>query len=172
MIVGDPQRFAIEVQAEDRPTAGWLLGRLRFWLGGAPVGNWDDAVDLRASVRWLCDFAEKARDRFEPAVADLSKAEVVRILFDEYMSSTDVPKRAPDIGDIFERFHISHLGMSAFDAVDLLLLFRADGSERCIWRDSRSGVIGEVQLAPREMETVAAELCGRFRELEASRTST
>jgi hypothetical protein len=44
-----------------------------------------------------------------------------------------------DIPDIFSRFHISRLGMSSFDAIDLLLVSTSDGHERCVWRNARNG---------------------------------
>jgi hypothetical protein len=79
MIVGNRQRFAIDAEPED-PVDGWIFGRFRFWLGGVPVGNWDDAADLLGCVKWLEDFTSKPRDRLEPKVHGLSATELIRII--------------------------------------------------------------------------------------------
>jgi hypothetical protein len=163
MIAGNSQRFAIEAQPKE-PDQGWVLGRFRFWLGGVPVGNWEDAADLRGCVRWLEDFANKPRNRLEPRLEGLTAADLIRILWDEFMTTPYRPGCPPDgIPDIYSRFHISHLGMSSFDALDLLLVSTLDGRERCVWRNARNGEIGECELAHGEMETVAVEFCRQFR---------
>jgi hypothetical protein len=132
MIVGNPQRFAIDAEPED-PVDGWIFGRFRFWLGATPVGNWDDAADLLGCVKWLEDFTSNPRNRLEPRLEGLSATELIRILYDDYMTLPYQPGvDACDIPDIFSRFHISRLGMSSFDAVDLLLVSTSDGHDRCV----------------------------------------
>ena len=165
MIVGNAERFAIETEPMDR-VSGWILGRFRFWLCGRPIGNWEDAADLKGCARWLEDFATVPRDRHEAGLEVLSAEEVFKAVYDPVMAS-DI-ERANHLGgirDAYSRFHISYLGMSSFEAFDVLLLFAADGSERCLWRDARNGEMGECRLAQGEMEKIAAEFCRGFRDL-------
>jgi hypothetical protein len=132
MIVGNSQRFAIEVEPEEI-LDGWLLGRFRFWIGGEAIGNWDDAADLRGCARWLAEFAAHPKDRYERQFDRASAEEIMRAVCDERGVRDN-----PLVEDVDGRFYISRLGMSSFDAVDLLLVFTADGGERCIWREART----------------------------------
>ncbi len=165
MIVGNPERFAIQAEPTDE-VDGWILGPFRFWLCGRPVGNWDDTADLKGCARWLEDFATRPRNRHEPGLELLSAEEVFKAVYDPVMASdikrSDGKEKIPDA---YSRFHISHLGMSSFEAVDILLLFAPDRSERCLWRNARSGEIVECRFAQGEMETIAGEFCRRFWEL-------
>jgi hypothetical protein len=165
VLVGDPQRFAIEAEPGE-PVDGWILGRFRLWLGGVAVGDWDDAADLRGCANWLEDFATRPVNRFEARLEHLSADDLVRILYDDFMTK-DVSRGGDSdaIADIYSRFHISHLGMSSFNAIDLLLVAISDGSERCVWRNACDGAIGEARLAHGEMETVAADFSRQFRAM-------
>jgi hypothetical protein len=165
MIAGNPERFAIEAEPTER-VSGWILGRFRIWLRGRPIGDWDDTADLKGCARWLDDFAAVPRNRHEPGLEVLSAEEVFKAVYDPVMAS-DIERadRRDEIPNAHSRFHISHIGMSSFEAFDVLLLFTADGSERCLWRDARSGEIGECLLGHGEMENIAIEFCRRFKDL-------
>lgn len=158
MIVGSKERFAIEADPQEEMD-GWVLGGFRFWLAGQPVGNWDDAADLRGCVRWLRDFATVPRDRYEPALATAPAEEVFRCLYDAAM---DRGNGSTPAHDAFARFHISHIGMSSFELFDILLLYDAHGGERCLWRRAGAAHIHECRLWRNEMERVASESCDLF----------
>lgn len=158
MIAGNPNRFAIECEPIER-SDGWLFGRFRFWLCGKPVGNWDDYADLRGCVRWLQDFANKPRNRFEKSLASAKAEDIYRQLYDSVIGVGAVPT---SIQDAFSRFHISHLGMSSFEQIEMLLLVDEHGSERCFWRKSGSSSIEECRLWRNEMEIVARDFCEKF----------
>ena len=159
MIEGDRQRFAIEGAVEERIDE-WVLGHLRFWICGNAVGNWNDSVDLRGILGWLKDFEVNARSRYEPGLFELPGREVFRRVYDPVMANSKLAQ--PVIPDAYSRFHISHLGMSAFDRYDLLLLTDEHGAERCLWRASGSEEIHECFLWRREMERVAGRFCVRL----------
>jgi hypothetical protein len=160
MICGDVSRFAIEAEALEA-TDGWLFGHFRFWLCGKAVGNWDDFADLRACISWLRDLSEHPRNRFEPLLIPLDPSEVFRVVYDPVMEGP--APGLPRVASPFARFHISHIGMSAFDRYDILLLKDALGGERCLWREAgRPTAIFECHLGENEMERVAAEFCERF----------
>jgi len=159
MIAGRKERFAIEAEAEDR-IDGWVLGRFRFWLCGRPVGDWDDSADLKGCVRWLRDFASIPRNRHEAALAAAPAETVFRCAYDPVMA--DGRSSTSRVEDAFGRFHISHIGMSAFEQFDILLLYDEHGGERCLWRRAGSAAIEECRLWRNEMETVAKEFCDLF----------
>lgn len=158
MIAGDKQRFAIEAEPQES-VDGWILGRFRFWLCGEAVGNWDDAADLKGCVGWLRDFATKPRERFEPSLEEASPREVYERAYEPIMTSG---AKSPPIADAFARFNISHLGMSAFELFDILLLKDSNGGERCLWRRAGEEEVHECRLWRNEMETVANDFCDRF----------
>lgn len=171
MIVGNRERFAIEAETEQQ-VEGWILGNFRFWLCGKPVGDWADSVDLRGCARWLRDFCENPRNRYEPGLFALSAEEIFRRVYDPVMAGSADQAHPIQVDDAYTRFHISHLGMSSFERFDLLLLKDEHGAERCLWREAGSCEIMDCRLWRNEMETVATEFCERFEEtLAASRNN-
>ena len=160
MIAGRKDRFAIEAEPQEE-LDGWLFGWFRFWLCGQPVGDWEDSADLRGCVRWLRDFANVRRDRYEPALVSLSAAEVFRSVYDPVMAEGN---SRSSFADAYARFHISHIGMSSFERFDILLLYDVHGSERCLWRRANATEIAECRLWRNEMESVASEFCDLFEQ--------
>jgi hypothetical protein len=162
MIVGNRDRFAIEAEVEQR-VDGWILGRFRFWLAGHPVGNGEDVADLKGCVRWLRDFAENPRDRFDARLLNLDPPRVFELIYDPVVGPGGIanPEEQP-IPDSYSRFHISRLGMSSFDRFDVLLVKDEHGAERCLWREAGNNEIMECRLWRNEMGSVAAEFCERF----------
>lgn len=158
MIAGDRNRFAIECELAEQ-TDRWLLGRFRFWLCGVPVGNWEDQADLRGCVRWLLEFANVPRNRFEPSLASADAEEVFRRVYDPVIG---LDGAGASVENAYARFHISHLGMSSFDQCDLLLVVDESGGERCLWRQAGSVSIQECRLRPQEMARVAKAFCAAF----------
>jgi len=169
MLEGNKDRFAIEAQPEEYPK-GWILGRFRFWIGGEPVGNWDDWADLKGCVHWLRNFVEVPRNRVEPRLDSLEAAGVFKLVYDPvyvWGAGTADPEVEP-IPDASDRFHLSHLGMSSFERFDIVLIKTPSGNERCLWRSTDDPRIREVRFEPGEMERVAKEFCDRFeREIVA-----
>jgi hypothetical protein len=163
MIEGNITRFAIEGEVAERIDS-WVLGHIRFWICGNSVGEWSDSVDLLGCLRWLNDFASTPRSRYESGLFELPAREVFRRVYDPVMPHSGAGR--PGVTDAFSRFHISHLGMSAFERFDLLLLTDEHGAERCLWRETGSEEIHECYLWRLEMERVAGQFCARFeREL-------
>ena len=159
MLVGNRERFAIEAEPE-APSYNWIFGRFRFWLGGHPVGNWEDAADLKGCLHWLRDFAENPRDRYDPRLDDLEPHAVFQLIYDPVVGPDGIANPAEQpIPYSYSRFHITHLGMSSFDRFDLLQLKDEDGAERCLWRAAGNDKIFECRLSRNEMEGVAAEFC-------------
>ncbi|MGH7439147.1 MAG: Imm42 family immunity protein [Polyangiaceae bacterium] len=158
--VGIPERFGIEAEVTE-VSGTWIFGHFRFRLCGKSIGDWDDTTDLGGCVRWLKDFAENPRERFEPSLIGLSAADVFRRVYDPVMART-ASRSPPPIRGAYARFHVSHLGMSSFERFDVLLIKDARGGERCLWRSANDAEIFECRLWRNEMETVASEFCERF----------
>jgi hypothetical protein len=170
MIAGTRERFAIEAEVTERIET-WILGHIRFWICGEPVGNWADSADLRGCINWLREFHDMQVDRHEPDLVDLPADEVFRLVYDNVMPG-GTPFGHPWEHEARRRFHISYLGMSSFELFDILLLTNALGAERCLWRAAGSTEIHDCRLWRREMESVAGEFCTRFESvMRAARAS-
>jgi len=152
---GDNKSFAIAAEITGTPN-GWLLGKFRFVLHGHVCGNWNDDADLRGCYGWLKDFAEKPRLRFEPGLMDLSPDNVFSNLVLPVIEQSG-QERIPELySDTFSRFHISHLGMSSFDRVTMVLI-ESPERQRCVWKEGND--IHDDVFPPGHMQTVASEFC-------------
>src|SRR6187200_916318 len=122
MIAGDPERFAIEAEVEER-IDNFVLGHFRFWMCGRPVGDWRDSADLLGCLHWLKDFHDEPPNRYEPGLWDLPPGEVFRLLYDPVMAGSNaVPVHEAPVPNAYSRFHIAYLGMSSLDWFHVLLL--------------------------------------------------
>ncbi len=165
MLLGDKTKFSIEYEVTER-VDDWVFGHFLFWLRGKPVGDWEDSTDLKGCLRWLKKFASENHNRYEPDLKDLDKISVFKLLYNSVMFSDEneiTPE--PKFENIFSRFHISHIGMSSFDAYDILLIEPPDSEQRCLWRTQTDSEIQECFLPQGEMQRVAA-LCSTARDSE------
>ena len=80
---------------------------------------------------------------------------------DSVFESTDENAQYPDS---FSRFHISHLGMSAFDTVILVLINDGEERERYIWQYNEK-TIQDYTAPLGSLEACAKEAVSWFREL-------
>lgn len=164
MVVGQVEKFAIEAVVEERPET-WVLGRFRFWIAGKEVGDWNDMVDLKGCVQWLLDFVSNPRDRYHPGLTEKSAKEVFELVYHPVIAE-DVLSRGKElpIKEAFSRFHITHLGMSSFEAFDILLVKNEVGLERVLWRKAGESKIEECILEPEALESVALVFCSEFQQ--------
>jgi hypothetical protein len=161
VLFGKTSLFAVECEVKAVTADGWILGGFRFWIDGIPVGDWDDLADLKGIASWMCDFAYNYVNRREPLLEGLSKEIIFRFL---YESVIDGPPQSESqlfpLEDVYSRFHISHLGMSSFDKVGMLLVENLSG-QRVLWRFS-DNEIQEKLLPSNEMQRVSKEFCEWF----------
>lgn len=75
-------------------------------------------------------------------------------------------KDAPEIYDgTFARFHISHLGMSSFERVVMVLIEDSE-HQRCVWAEGdawKNGLFKEAVYPVGHMQQIAAEFCRIFK---------
>lgn len=157
IVAGDNNVFAIAAEVTEIPQ-GWLLGRFRFVFHGHRCGNWEDETDLRACFGWLKDFAEKPRPRFEEDLVELPAEEVFSRLVAPVINQLDQAQLPERYQGTFARFHISHLGMSSFDKVSMVLLESLTG-QRCIWKEGDSMTIQDHRFPAGHMQEVASQFC-------------
>lgn len=133
MLIGAKDRFAVE--AEVTAKYGSIgHGHFRFWIHGRPVGDWSDSAHLTGICSWLRSIVEESAARLDAGYTGLSANEIFARAFEPVFDGSSIVSLEVS-GDLYRRFHISHVGMSAFQFIDMLLIHLPDGSERCIWRD-------------------------------------
>lgn len=146
MIVGDRKIFAIEATIFERVDY-WVFGSFLLWIGGKVVGNHeDDAVHLKGCVGWLGDFLNEHAKTIDQTFFDME----LELLFDTIFRG--VISAYPDGHEgydpvkqgYYERFHISHIGMSSFDALSIAVVGSLDGRYRFVWQSGSDPVFDAI----------------------------
>ncbi|WP_266160582.1 Imm42 family immunity protein [Dyella silvatica] len=157
MLVGNKNKFAVHIDVKGIHD-GWVFGTYIFWVNGASIGDEnDDSVDLKGCWNWMRDFVESSMNRYEPGLYEMDKVQAYI-----YLAASVLPREmsfgfAEEIySDTYERFHVSHIGMSSFDRVTLLMLTNEQGMERLVWREG-DGDIQDAYLGAGQLESVFAD---------------
>jgi hypothetical protein len=153
---GQPCRFAVEVGDIDRefsPTEPFLA--FRFWLGGVPLGDWEDRISLKASIAWARLFVSHSSERETSRFPEMSAYDmylhVYRRFFDsDYATEPQVSRNLRDL------CHLDSIGMGAIeDKVGVIAVATKDNMERVIAVDLRSDhVLSDVRLPLGECDVV------------------
>ncbi len=164
MIFGDKKLFAIEISIKDT-VEDWIFGNFMFWFKNLPLGNSeDDGVDLKGCMNWLKDFIEVPRNRFEKNLYTIPKTEAFKLLVENVLASYSQNSGNEFYENTFSRFHISHLGMSSFDDLILLLIENESRQQRCIWAETGKE-LDEIFLPAKEMQKVASKALTWFKKI-------
>lgn len=163
MLIGDKNNFAIEFEILD-VVDGWVFGTFMLWALGSAIGNPEDkSVDLKGCINWLKDFVENPKDRFEPGLYELDKKQVFIQLCSSVLAIEGSSFAEEKYRDTFCRFHISHIGMSSFDDITILMVENKQDRVRCIWRQDDQE-IKEAYLSSSEIYKVAAQAVNCFKK--------
>ncbi len=148
MLVGNKQQFAIELEILD-VVDDWVFGTFLFWVEGLPIGDdKDKSVDLNGCVNWLRELIVNPKNRFELGLYDLEKSQVYDQLCNSVLIGDGNQHAEERYANIFSRFHISHIGMSSFDNITIVLVENGDGDARFVWKqDNQKIEEGVVKLS-------------------------
>ena len=157
MLTGDKNKFAVQIDVGETVDE-WALGSYILWARGTPIGDERDcSVDLRGCRNWMRDFVEKPRKRYERDLYEMDKLQAYVRLASAVLPGENPSGFAKDMyEDTFARFHISHIGMSSFDNVTLLMIKNEKGMERLVWR-SKDGEIEDAYLEAGQVEETFLE---------------
>ncbi|WP_165390856.1 Imm42 family immunity protein [Pseudoduganella lutea] len=160
--VDDKALFAVEWDLT-ATVDGWVFGVFTFLIGDVCVGDPEDtSVDMLGVARWVRDFLSVPRNRFEEGLFAMPAERVYALLAGSVLAGGgDSGAHVEPYENTFARFHLSHLGMSSFDAVTLLLVKDENGAERCIWQIG-SGPVSDACFPPSTLESVLAEFLHAF----------
>lgn len=157
MLFGNKGEFAVDINVEDI-FDGWVLGTYQFWVRGISIGDGSDhSVDLKGCWNWMRDFISHARERYAPNLYEMNKQQVYLRLAASVLPSQNPSGFSKEMYDeTFSRFHISHIGMSSFERLTLLLVKNEQGMERLIWSEGGGG-IQDAYLGASQIEDVFAD---------------
>jgi len=133
MLFGSSDNFAIE--AESLEVYGkWTYGKLRFWVNGIPIGDFDDTSDLAASARWGRTFLMASPRRTRAELDHMTAQEVYELLYGRFVEPVHTlsPKSWPGPWDR-EPYVLDEVGESAVrDKFAVVVVRKGDGSDRVL----------------------------------------
>src|SRR5260370_38258232 len=97
MLFGNPDVFAIEAELLEI-YGKWTYGKLRFWVGGSAIGDFDDTSDLATSARWGRTFLKASRERTRGDLDHMAPTEVYELLYGQFVEPVNSPTRKPWAG--------------------------------------------------------------------------
>lgn len=133
MLFGDVATFAVEAEFVE-VYEKWTYGRLRFWLNGVPVGDFDDTSDLATSARWGRTFLAASTRRTRAELDWMASDEVYELLYGRFVEPihTTAPKPWPGPWDR-EPYVLDEVGESALrDKFAVVVVRRGDGTDRIL----------------------------------------
>ncbi len=161
-VVGESDLLAIEFELEEPQDARWMFGRFRLRALGQVIGDADDVVTLRAVANWWHTFVATSVIRWDRQLEGLAAEEVFRILRDVVYG--DIADDGLD--NVFARYHINQLGMSAFDPYVVLLVEPPGQRQWLLWRrEDSADSVHEAWLPAGTLQAVGAEFVSTLRQL-------
>jgi len=162
---GSEKMFLIRAEIVE-VTREAIFGHFAFYFEGIECGNWNDSVYLSGCYSWLKDFYESSVNRMESELLDCSAFHVQERLMEPIFSDrfkSDEPDSNIDefYEDTYRRFHIAHIGMSAFDKI-IMVLIEDESRQRCVWKWLQDTSIHDYYFESRHMQSVAKEFCSKF----------
>jgi hypothetical protein len=175
MLFGDAGAFAIEAEFTE-VDGKWTYGRLRFWLAGVPIGDFDDTSDLAGSARWGHTFLAASSRRTRADLDGAPSHEVFELLYGRFVVPIHLIARPRDkpLAGFWDRdpFVLDEVGESSLrDDFGVVIIRQGDGSERLIAKRFDDERLLEARAPNGEVDRVIASYCAwveALRELPIS----
>jgi hypothetical protein len=154
MLFGTREKFGIEAQYLET-NGSFQYARLQVWVGGAPIGDWDDTSDLAASARRGRRFLKESTRRTRPDLDQLQASQVLHLLYGQYIGAEDWPDNW-DTGP----YMLNEIGDSSVrDKAVVLVVRRGNGWDRLILKTYRDESLKEIGLEPGVCDEVISAYC-------------
>jgi hypothetical protein len=160
MLFGNVERFAVE--AEFLETHGkWTYGRLRFWVNGSPIGDFDDTSDLATSARWGRTFLKASPQRTRVELDYMASSEVYELLYGRFVEPVNTPSPKPWAGSWDrEPYVLDDLGESAVrDKFAIVVVRKGDGSDRVLVNCFDEERVSETVVPPGDCDLAIEAYC-------------
>lgn len=142
LLFGRTSCFAIEAELLE-VHGKWTHGRLRFWVNGVPLGDFDDTSDLATSARWGRVFLTASPRRTRADLDPVTSQEVFEVLYGRFVQPVgSAPRERPSGPWERDPFVLDDVGESALrDKVAVVVVRKGDGSDRVLVKHlDRDGV--------------------------------
>jgi hypothetical protein len=160
MIFGMLATFAIE--AELREVSGkWTFGRLRFWIGGLPIGDFEETCDLATSARWGRTFLGASHRRSRTDLDKKPPAEVYENLQGRFLQpvGAEALNADPEKWDR-EPYCLDEIGESSTrDVFSIVVARRGDGTDRVIVQSHDEATTSEALVPPGVCDAAIESYC-------------
>lgn len=168
MLFGSARIFAIEAELLEIH-GQWTYGRLRSWVNGVPLGDFEDTSDLAASARWGRVFLAASPRRTRPDLDHLTSHEVFELLYGRFVQPVHSAPRKPLAGPWDrEPYVLDEVGESALrDKVAIVVVRRADGSDRILANDYELQKLHEIAVPEGVCDQVIGSYCTWVERLRA-----
>lgn len=160
MLFGDKAGFGIE--AEFREVYGkWTYGRLRFWIKGSAIGDFDDTSDLATSARWGRTFLGASHLRTRVDLDHSAPSDVFELLYGQFVEPVNTASPKPWPGHWNgEPYLLDEVGESALrDKFAIVVVRRGDGSDRLLVSCFAEEDISEIIVPAGECDLVVDAYC-------------
>lgn len=160
MLFGSHDSFGIEAELGE-VYGKWTYGRLRFWVGGVSIGDFDDTADLATSARWgrafLAASPRRTRAELDGAPAD----ELYELLYGRFVQPVDSesPRPWPGPWDR-EPYVLDEVGESSLrDKAAIVVVPRGDGSDRVLVSNFDDPKVMESNIPEGHCDRVIGSYC-------------
>lgn len=175
MIFGIPNYFAIEADLIELH-GKWIFGKLRFYINGIPIGDFEDASDLATSARWGRTFLQASSRRTRPDLDNWSTNDVFELLFGRFVisvfgvldSQTEISQRE-FVTEEFVRdpYLLDDIGESSLrDKYTILVVRRANNTDRVLIKSYDDDSLREVIIAADFIDCTIGRYCTWVEELD------
>lgn len=154
-LVGDKNTIAFEYKI-DFVSKGVCYGVFFLWIKNSRIGDPEDTTHLNGCFNWIADLPKEILSLQNDSLYNGEKDLVFKELMSIYETSSD---------SLLNKFHITHIGMSSFDGIHLLLVKNTSGLEKFIWEVD--GGVFEAYFPENQLENLVREATPKFDEYMA-----
>ena len=150
MVFGSQERFAVESIVYQRSLDG-VLGHLRLWIGGEPVGEFRQNLMLYTPALFMRDFLAQLGPRNHYSLDGKTGEEILQIVY--WALYSDGEKSAEEkahlqyrqFSDIYEKCELCPRLCPSFDGSEAVLL-EEENRDRVIWKAFGQDEVREIVL--------------------------
>jgi Immunity protein 42 len=163
MIFGNFEKFALEAEIL-KDSGTWTYGKLRFWINGISIGDFEDCSDLASSARWCRTFLDASPRRIRNDLDNAPAADVYELLYGRFVQSVsvfDAVSSKPWQGE-WDRdpYVLDDVGESSLrDKFTILVIRKGDGLDRIIVYSCVEKYVFETILPQGDCDLFLAEYC-------------
>ena len=151
-LFGDKLRFAAESDLASDPGGPWMFGRLRFWCGGLPVGDFERGTSLRDALFQLETVERYWRQRQRGRFAGMPAVQVFRLLDAALYGRCDIDNQMLAEQEEWARFNVLP-DLDIFEGWKVFLL-ETPTAGCLILSPAPYDAVSEIVVAPGEVDSV------------------